>query len=86
MSASEPSILVNRVLGLGSQDPPTREQLEEIYRRIDALTPIDIETVSYRPTRPLYHWPLGAAVVLILLYHLIMGARQVFRSIGARYA
>jgi GNAT superfamily N-acetyltransferase len=30
VSASEPSILVNRVLGLGSQDPPTREQLEEI--------------------------------------------------------
>jgi hypothetical protein len=27
VSASEPSILVNRVLGLGSQDPPTREQL-----------------------------------------------------------
>ena len=63
-----------------------REQLEEIYRRIDALAPIDIETVSYRPTRTLYHWPLGAAVVLTLLYHLIMGARQVFRSIGARHA
>jgi Ca-activated chloride channel family protein len=63
-----------------------REQLEEIYRRIDALTPIDIETVSYRPTRPLYHWPLGAAVVLTLLYQLIMGAWQVFRSIGARHA
>ncbi len=63
-----------------------REQLEEIYRRIDALTPIDIETVSYRPTRPLYHWPLGAAVVLTLLYHLIMGTWQVFRSIGARHA
>jgi Ca-activated chloride channel family protein len=63
-----------------------REQLEEIYRRIDALAPIDIETVSYRPTRPLYHWPLGAAVVLTLLYHLIVGARQLFRSIGARHA
>ncbi len=27
-----------------------REQLEDIYRRIDALTPIDVETLSYRPT------------------------------------
>ena len=63
-----------------------REQLEEIYQRIDELTPIEIETVSYRPTRPLFHWPLGAAVVLILIYQLIMGGRQMFRSIGARHA
>jgi Ca-activated chloride channel family protein len=63
-----------------------REQLEEIYLRIDALTPIDIETVSYRPTRPLYHWPLGTAVVLIFLYHLLMGVLQLFRSFGARHA
>ncbi len=63
-----------------------REQLEDIYRRIDALTPVDVETFSYRPTRPLYHWPLGAAVVLTLLYHLLMGTLQALRSIGARHA
>jgi Ca-activated chloride channel family protein len=63
-----------------------REQLEEIYDRIDALTPVDIETVSYRPTRPLYHWPLGAAVGLTLLYHLIMGVTLTLRSLGERHA
>jgi Ca-activated chloride channel family protein len=63
-----------------------RQQLEEIYERIDALTPVDIETVSYRPTRPLYHWPLGAAVGLMLLYHLLMGMTWAFRSVGARHA
>jgi Ca-activated chloride channel family protein len=63
-----------------------REQLEEIYRRIDALTPIEIETLSYRPTRPLYHWPLGGVVALTVLFHLIMLLAWVVRSLGARHA
>jgi Ca-activated chloride channel family protein len=63
-----------------------REQLEEIYRRIDALTPIEVETLSHRPTRPLYNWPLGAAVASIMLYHLLMGIWRAVRSIGARHA
>jgi Ca-activated chloride channel family protein len=46
-----------------------RDQLEGVYRRIDALTPVEVETISYRPTRPLFHWPLGAALLLVLLYH-----------------
>jgi len=49
-----------------------QDQLEEIYAQIDALTPEEIETRSYRPTTPLFHWPLGGAVGLILLYHLGM--------------
>jgi hypothetical protein len=32
-----------------------RAQFENIYQKSDALTPIEIETHSYRPTRPLYH-------------------------------
>jgi len=63
-----------------------REQLEEIYRRIDALTPVDVETISYRPTRPLYHWPLGGALLLILGYQLLVGTVQAVRAIGARHA
>jgi Ca-activated chloride channel family protein len=63
-----------------------REQLEGIYREIDALNPVEVETFSYRPTRPLYHWPLAVALVLILLYHLAMGTLQAFRAIGARNA
>ena len=52
-----------------------RKQLDEIYRQIDALTPVDLEVSSYRPTRPLFHWPLGAVVALLLGYHLLMGRR-----------
>ena len=49
-----------------------REQLEEIYQEIEKLEPDEFESLSYRPTRPLYHWPLGAAAVLIMGYHLLM--------------
>jgi len=49
-----------------------REQLEDIYRQIDALTPEEIDTTSYRPTRPLYHWPLGVALIALLLHQGLM--------------
>ncbi len=63
-----------------------REQLEDIYRQIDALTPEEIETVSYRPTRPLFHWPLAGAVILVLLYQLIMGLTTAVRTMGMGHA
>lgn len=47
-----------------------RDQLEGIYRQIDALTPEQIDSISYRPTRPLFHWPVGGALLLVLCYHL----------------
>ena len=56
-----------------------RDELEVVYRRIDELAPIEIETVFYRPTRPLYHWPLGFGLGLVLLYHLILGVAQAAR-------
>lgn len=67
-------------------DAADREQLEGIYRRIDELTPIDVETTSFRPTRPLFHWPLGAAVSLILAYQLAMLSARWLRSTGTRHA
>ncbi|GMR22607.1 MAG: VWA domain-containing protein [Acidobacteriota bacterium] len=63
-----------------------REQLEAIYQRIDALTPEDIETISYRPTRPLFHWPLGIVVGLVLVYHFVMGLGALFESFRKRHA
>ena len=62
-----------------------RAQLENIYRKIDALIPIEIETHSYRPTRPLYHWPLGVAVLLVVLYHILMGGSQALRALRVRH-
>ena len=62
-----------------------RAQLEEIYQKIDALTPMEIETHSYRPTRPLYHWPLGVAVLLLVLYPILMVGAQAVRTMGVRH-
>ena len=60
-----------------------RTELEGIYDEIDALTPEEIETLTYRPTTPLFHWPLAGAVALVLLYHLLLGARVGARRLGA---
>jgi Ca-activated chloride channel family protein len=46
-----------------------REELEQIYARLDELAPRKVETISHRPRRDLFHWPLAAAVLLTLLYH-----------------
>lgn len=43
------------------------EELAEVYSTIDTLEPIDQEAERVRPTRSLFHWPLGAAFVTTLL-------------------
>lgn len=43
------------------------EELEEIYRIIDELQPVEQETETFRPVKTLYYWPLGAALVLSFL-------------------
>ncbi len=58
-----------------------REQLVSIYEQIDALTPEEIDTISYRPTRPLYHWPLAGAVLLALGYHLLLSLYDGFHRL-----
>ena len=45
-------------------------QLQAIYAEIDALAPAKLQTLSWRPKLPLFQWPLGAAVVLALLFWL----------------
>ena len=39
-------------------------ELEEIYRLIDRLEPIAGDDEVFRPTRELFHWPLGISVLL----------------------
>jgi Ca-activated chloride channel family protein len=63
-----------------------REELEAVYREIDALTPEEIETTSYRPTRPLYFWPLGAVVVLLFAYHTLIVIRMSLSAARERHA
>ena len=43
-----------------------REQLEQVYASLDALEPGQFEVETWRPRRPLYPWPLGAVVLLLL--------------------
>ena len=42
-------------------------ELEEIYRLIDALEPVGGDGEVFRPTRELFHWPLGLSVILFAL-------------------
>jgi Ca-activated chloride channel family protein len=47
-------------------------QLEQIYATIDRITPANFKTLSWRPKRELFQYPLGAAVLAVLAYHLVM--------------
>jgi Ca-activated chloride channel family protein len=63
-----------------------REGLEAIYRELDALVPVELETLSYRPRRPLFFWPLGLAVLIVFGYHLLMGLRAGVQGLRAHHA
>ena len=58
-----------------------REALEEVYRELDGLEPQEFETLSYRPTRPLYMIPLGLAVLLMVILHVSMHLGWVVRRV-----
>jgi Ca-activated chloride channel family protein len=60
---------VAETTGGGFYRASSREQLEEIYARIDGLKERQAEVITHRPTSELYHWPLGAAFVAALLFH-----------------
>ena len=44
-----------------------REALAQVYATIDAQTPRETETISHRPRLSLAHWPMGAALILMLI-------------------
>jgi Ca-activated chloride channel homolog len=49
-----------------------RIELERAYAVLDKITPQDFKTLSYQPRRELFMFPLGAAVLLLVGYHLLM--------------
>jgi Ca-activated chloride channel homolog len=53
----------------------SRKELEGIYRRIDDMKARDAEVIAHRPTTELFHWPLGVALLLVMVFHGIMAAR-----------
>lgn len=46
-----------------------REQLASIYEELDQIGQREVETISYRPKRDLFHWPLAMMILLSLGYH-----------------
>ncbi len=49
------------------------EELEAIYQLLDTLEPVAQEQETLRPTRSLFHWPLGAAFVAFLALMIVQG-------------
>jgi Ca-activated chloride channel family protein len=41
-----------------------RAELEAIYRRLDELPTREAQTITHRPRRDLFHWPLAAGLLL----------------------
>jgi len=50
-----------------------REDLQQVYETLEALEPIEFEEESYRPATLLYYYPLLAAFVFVVIYHLFKG-------------
>ena len=53
-----------------------RAALADIYTQLDALPTRPVQTISHRPRRDLFHWPLAAGLVLSLAYHLAWAVRH----------
>ncbi len=46
-----------------------RNELAQIYVELDGLDTREVETISHRPRRDLFQWPLAMVVVLSLAFH-----------------
>lgn len=60
------------ITGGGFYRASSREELEDIYARIDALKSRDADVLTHRPTSELFFWPLGLALILVLSFHSLM--------------
>ena len=46
-----------------------REELAQVYERLDSIETRELETVSHRPRQDLFYWPLAAALLVSLAAH-----------------
>jgi len=60
-----------------------RGELEQIYATLDRITPQNQKTLSWRPRRELFMWPLGAAVLIVIAYQLLMASIALLRRATA---
>jgi len=60
--------------------------LQEIYRILDKMEPVDEPEAGFRPVKSLYYWPLGGAMVLasfLALLNILAGIR-IARQAGVK--
>lgn len=61
-----------------------RAGLQDIYRELDAIETRQHETQSARPRRPLFHWPLAAALTLLGLHVALAMAGSAWAALRER--
>lgn len=57
-----------------------RQELEDIYTRLDEMNRRQVETQSYRPLTDLFEWPLAASMLLTLLFIMFLEVRVRLRN------
>jgi Ca-activated chloride channel family protein len=58
------------------------QQMEEIYKILDALEPVEQEQQQMRPLTALFYWPLALAFIISLLYLLWLNVKPIFSSVS----
>lgn len=77
----EPTLqAVATTTGGGFYRASNREEMAAIYTELDRLNPRQVETLSYRPRRDLFFWPLGAAMAAALLFFGVIALRLASRN------
>ena len=64
------------ITGGGYYHANSTSELESVYTSLDELNPRQVETLSYRPERELYHWPLAILLLVSLPLLLILHVRR----------
>ncbi len=58
--------------------------LQDIYRLVDELEPVEEPESGFRPVKSLYFWPLGGALVLVLMMCAVSLLKRLMRRRPAR--
>jgi len=61
-----------------------QRELEAVYATLDRITPANQKTLTWRPKRELFHYPLGVVVGLLLAYQMLMWVTTAARRLRAR--
>jgi len=60
-----------------------QNQLAEIYATLDKITPVKQTTLSWRPRIELFQYPLGAALLLLIGYHVLAWSSTGLKRVSA---